>query len=67
MSAVVTYRVPGVSCKHCESALLEELGAVAEVSSVSVDLHTKLVRVTGGLLDDATLRAAIVEAGYEAE
>jgi copper chaperone len=36
------------------------------VSEVAVDLDTKLVTVTGQALDDAAVRAAIAEAGYEA-
>jgi copper chaperone CopZ len=39
---------------------------VAGVESVSVDLETKRVTVVGEALDDAKLRAAIDEAGYEA-
>jgi copper chaperone len=53
-------------CSHCERAVKEELGVVAGVESVAVDLHTKLVVVRGRDLDDGALRAAIVEAGYEA-
>jgi copper chaperone len=53
-------------CGHCERAVRDEVGAVAGVSSVEVDLETKLVAVTGDSLDDAALRAAIEEAGYEA-
>lgn len=67
MSKVAIYRVPGMSCEHCQVAVSEELGAVAGVRSVSVELESKLVRVTGEPLDDALLRAAIVEAGYEVE
>lgn len=44
----------------------EEVGAVAGVESVDVDLETKLVTVRGEGLDDTRLRAAIEEAGYEA-
>jgi copper chaperone len=65
MSEAVTYSVPGMSCDHCKTAVTEELTAVAGVEAVSVDLETKLVRVTGSSLDDAALRAAIDEAGYE--
>ncbi len=65
MVEVATYRVPGLSCEHCEAAVRQELSAVAGVDSIAVDLASKLVRVTGGSLDDAALRAAIVEAGYE--
>jgi copper chaperone CopZ len=39
---------------------------VAGVESVEVDLDTKLVVVSGEGLDDAAIRAAIDEAGYEA-
>jgi len=43
-----------------------ELLEVAGVESVVVDLETKLVTVRGAALEDAALRAAIDEAGYEA-
>jgi copper chaperone len=60
-----TYAVPGVHCGHCEAAVKRELEAVEGVESVAVDLDSKLVSVTGSGLDDAALRAAIDEAGYE--
>jgi copper chaperone len=60
------YTVLGIHCGHCERAVKEEVGAVAGVESVDVDLETKLVSVRGDGLDDAQLRAAIAEAGYEA-
>jgi copper chaperone len=66
MSETITYTVPGMSCGHCKQAVTEELSAVRGVDSVDVDLDTKLVVVAGDRLDDAALRAAIVEAGYEA-
>ncbi len=44
----------------------EEVGVVAGVETVDVDLETKLVTVRGDGLDDTRLRAAIAEAGYEA-
>ena len=62
----VTYRVPGMSCGHCKQAVSEEVLAVEGVESVDVDLETKLVVVHGQGLDDAKLRGAIDEAGYEA-
>jgi copper chaperone len=66
MTETVTYTVPGMHCGHCERAVSEELSAVAGVESVDVDLESKHVTVVGSELDDATLRAAIDEAGYEA-
>ena len=65
MSETVTYRVPGTTCEHCRAAVTDELNAVSGVDSVAVDLNSKLVRVSGTALDDAALRAAIGEAGYE--
>jgi copper chaperone CopZ len=64
--ATVTYTVPDMSCEHCRAAIAEELSGTAGVESVDVDLAAKQVTVTGGQLDDAVLRAAISEAGYEA-
>lgn len=66
MSETVSYTVPGMHCGHCKQAVSEELTAVDGVEQVGVDLETKLVTVSGIGLDDAKLRAAIDEAGYEA-
>ncbi len=66
MSDTITYTVPGMHCGHCKAAVSEEVQAVAGVEAVSVDLDTKLVTVEGTALDDAAVRAAIEEAGYEA-
>jgi copper chaperone len=62
----VTYSVPDMSCLHCERAVSAELQRVAGVESVAVDLETRLVTVRGSTLNNAALRAAIEEAGYEA-
>ena len=66
MAETITYSVPGMTCNHCKAAVTEELSGVSGVESVAVDLDTKLVEVSGETLDDSALRAAIVEAGYEA-
>jgi copper chaperone len=60
------YVVPGMHCDHCVAAVQEEVAAVPGVRSVTVDLETKRVEVTGPSPDDAAIRAAIEEAGYEA-
>jgi copper chaperone len=67
MRNTLAYRVPGMTCGHCEAALKEELGGVAGVEAVQVDLAAKTVVVHGQDLADAALRAAIDEAGYQAE
>jgi copper chaperone CopZ len=66
MTGTITYRVPGMSCGHCRAAITAEVGAVPGVETVEVDLGKKLVAISGENLDDATLVAAIDEAGYEA-
>ena len=62
----ITYTVPDMSCAHCTAAVGSGLRQVAGVESVAVDLETKLVIVRGERLDDAALRTAIEDAGYEA-
>ena len=66
MSAERAYTVGGMTCDHCTAAVAEEVRAVAGVESVEVDLETKLVVVRGDGFADEDVRAAIVEAGYEA-
>ena len=59
------YRVDGMSCEHCVVAVTGEVGDVAGVQSVAVDLDSKLVRVSGAGIDDSAVVAAIDEAGYD--
>jgi copper chaperone CopZ len=66
VSETLVYTVPGMHCGHCKQAVSGEISAVDGVESVDVDLDTKQVKVVGNNLDDAQLRAAIDEAGYEA-
>lgn len=61
-----TYIVSGMTCGHCVNAVTTEVSAVPGVTAVAVDLDTKEVVVRGDDVDDAAVRAAIVEAGYEA-
>ena len=66
MNESVTYAVPAIHCAHCAMSIREEVSEVEGVDEVAVDIDSKLVTVSGRGLDDAALRAAIVEAGYEA-
>jgi len=61
-----TYTVPGISCGHCKASIEGEVGALADVTSVVVDIEARTVTVDG-TADDTVVRAAIVEAGYEAD
>jgi len=61
-----TFKVPGMTCDHCVHAVTQEVGKIEGVTKVDVDLATKVVTVDG--TDDVeALRAAVDEAGYEAE
>jgi len=54
-----------MTCGHCEAAIQKEVSAVVGVSSVVVDLETKLVTVFGSGLDREAVVAAIDEAGFD--
>jgi copper chaperone len=61
-----TYTVKGMTCDHCVRAVTEEIGKLAGVTGVDVDLASGRVTVAGGgTVDDAAVRAAVEEAGYE--
>jgi copper ion binding protein len=61
----ISYAVPGVSCEHCRVAITNEVGTLGGVSAVAVDLEAKTVTVSGAGLDDAAIRNAIDDAGYD--
>lgn len=61
----ITLSVPAMTCGHCKAAIESSLGAVDGVASVSVDLDTKAVVVTGAALDRARLVAAVDDAGFD--
>jgi copper chaperone CopZ len=68
MSAVETrsITVTGMSCDHCASAVRAEVGRLPGVAEVTVDVAAGQVWITAEPLpDDAALRKAISEAGYE--
>lgn len=66
MSETLTYSVPAIHCAHCAMSIREEVSEVDGVEDVAVDVDAKLVTVSGSAVDDAAVRAAIEEAGYEA-
>ena len=65
MNSTMTFNVPGMSCGHCETVVKTEVGQVAGVAGVAVDLDSKDVTVTGTDLDREAIVAAIDEAGYD--
>ncbi len=68
MSTTDTYRVTGMTCGHCVTAVNDEIVALAGVTDVTVDLvagGTSTVTVeSDSPLDPELVAAAIDEAGY---
>lgn len=61
-----TWTVTGMTCSHCVASVTEEVSEIAGVEKVDIDLANGAVAVTSAQpLDDAAVRAAVEEAGYE--
>ena len=61
-----TYTVKGMTCGHCVQSVTEEVSKVPGVRGVEVDLASGRVTVSSEQpVDDAAVRAAVAEAGYE--
>jgi copper chaperone len=59
-----TYKVTGMTCGHCALSVREEVGEVAGVDQVNVDVEAGRLTVAGlGFSDDA-VRVAVAAAGY---
>ncbi len=66
MTTTTTYKVQGMTCGHCVSAVTAEVGRVEGVTAVDVDLASGNVNVSSDVsISDAAVRAAVDEAGYE--
>jgi len=69
MSTTTTLPVVGMTCGHCVQAVTQELTMLDGVQDIAVELTpdgTSVVTVTSAApLDDAAVKAAIGEAGYE--
>jgi copper chaperone len=61
-----SFWVTGMSCEHCARAVRAEIVKLPGVTDVDVDVVAGEVRITGEPLpDDAAVRDAVHEAGYE--
>jgi copper chaperone CopZ len=58
------YQVTGMTCGHCVNSVQGEVGKVAGVRSVEVDLASGRVTVSGDGFTDEQIGAAVDEAGY---
>lgn len=60
-----TFAVTGMTCGHCERAIVSEISAVDGVQTVTVDVATGAVTVTATKpVDRADIARAVDEAGY---
>jgi copper chaperone len=66
MSDTRNYTVTGMTCGHCVASVTEEIQEIPGVQDVDVVLDTGAVTVTSDQpLDDAAVKAAVEEAGYQ--
>ncbi len=62
--STTTYNVPDISCDHCVNAITGAVSPLDGVETVDVSIDAKTVTVAGDF-DDAAVRDAIDEAGYD--
>jgi len=60
-----SFQVEGMTCDHCVHTVSTEVGKLAGVRRVDVDLAGGVVEVTGEQFDAEAVRTAITESGYE--
>ena len=66
MTDTRTYTVTGMTCGHCVASVTEEVQEIPGVENVDVVLESGALTVTSSQsLDDAAVRAAVEEAGYQ--
>jgi len=61
-----TFKVQGMTCGHCERAVVNAIQARDSNARVEVDLEAGLVQVEGSL-SEAVIREAIEEEGYQVQ
>ena len=66
MSTTIDLTADDISCAHCKNSIENDLGQTLGVSSVDVDIDTKVVHV---VFDDAeitpeAIRAKLTDIGY---
>jgi len=61
-----TYTVTGMTCGHCVASVTEEVQEIPGVGKVDVVLETGALTVNSDQpVEDAAVRAAVEEAGYQ--
>jgi copper chaperone len=66
MTVTTSYAVSGMSCQHCVDSVTAEVGKLAGVEQVDIDLAAGTVAVTSSApLSVDEVRAAVDEAGFD--
>lgn len=64
---ITTYAVTGMTCSHCENSVRDEVTKLDGVTAIDVSAASGSLVITSATeIDDATVRAAVDEAGYSA-
>lgn len=62
--AMKEYKVKGMSCNHCKASVEKGIASLDGVEKVTVDLAKGIAFVEGSV-DDAAIRAKVIELGFE--
>jgi copper ion binding protein len=64
--STVTVTVTGMTCGHCASSVREEVGGIAGVTAVDVDLGSGEVTIDSEpQVEPEAIKHAVEEAGYQ--
>lgn len=66
MSTTQTFTVTGMTCGHCVASVTEEVQEIPGIEHVDVVLETGSLTITSAEpVDDAAVKTAVEEAGYQ--
>lgn len=64
--STTTITVTGMTCAHCAASVREEIGEIAGVRAVQVDVASGTVTIESeNPVDPAVIQRAVEEAGYQ--
>lgn len=59
------YKVDGMTCGGCAASVQKAIAGAVPGATVSIDLPTARVTVDAAALDDAVVRKAVEDAGFD--
>ena len=62
---IKTIFIGGMHCEHCGKAVSDALKALPGITSVTVSLEDNVATVSGPDPDDAAIKAAIEDTGFD--